>query len=78
MVTGGCDYDSFLRIDHVRTMAIAQQLTVCPTQCAHIFAPSTNQDISGENQGGQKVENALRFFEVSLLETTTDFVHDTA
>ena len=56
MITGDCDLASFSTINDVHTMATTQHLIVRPTQCAHIFAPSTSQDISEEYQDGVKVK----------------------
>ncbi|KAF8573903.1 hypothetical protein K439DRAFT_1399426 [Ramaria rubella] len=58
MVTGVCDMASFKANDHVKEMARAKKMKIRPTQCAHIFAPSTSQNISGENQDGPKLNYA--------------------
>ncbi|KAF8575615.1 hypothetical protein K439DRAFT_1369508 [Ramaria rubella] len=58
MVTGVCDMASFKANDRVKEMARAKKLKIRPTQCAHIFASYTSQNISGENQDGPKLNYA--------------------
>jgi hypothetical protein len=49
------DTNSYQQYPEIAQVVTNQDLDVVATQAAHIFLPSTNQGISGDDEGGPKV-----------------------
>lgn len=54
VVTGDYDVSSVKRSRELEKAQEVENAGLCPTECAHIFAESTNANISGSNEGGNK------------------------